>query len=102
MKKNFINKKMYFLLLLLILIIVIIMSCKKVNILSPTHIPPTTDFRLPEYTIPSKIDVNPVPAKYGEVFGSFRRKFKYQGKWYILADYMYDYDPKSKTLNKKA
>ncbi|WP_258222276.1 hypothetical protein [Brachyspira hampsonii] len=57
---------------------------------------------MPEDTIPSKIDVNPVPAKYGEVFGSFRRKFKYQGKWYILADYMYDYDPKSKTLNKKA
>ncbi|OEJ13564.1 hypothetical protein BFL38_02105 [Brachyspira hampsonii] len=95
-------KKMYFLLLLLILIIVMIMSCKKINILSPTHIPPPTDFRLPEDTIPSHVDVNPIPAKDGEVFGGFRRKFKYQGKWYILADYMYDYDPKSKALNKKA
>ena len=57
---------------------------------------------MPEETIPGHIDVNPVPAKDGEVFGGFRRKFKYQGKWYILADYMYDYDPKSKTLNKKA
>ncbi|MEI0518173.1 hypothetical protein [Brachyspira murdochii] len=102
MKNHFINKKIYFLLLLLILIIVMIISCKKINILSPTHIPPPTDFTLPEDTIPSHVDVNPVPAKDGEVFGSFRRKFKYQGKWYILADYMYDYDPKSKALNKKA
>ncbi|WP_308461622.1 hypothetical protein [Brachyspira hampsonii] len=102
MKKNFINKKFYFLLLLLILIIVMIISCKKVNILSPTHIPPPTDFTLPEDAIPGHIDVTPMPAKNGEVFGGFQKKFKYQGKWYILADYMYDYDPKIKTLNKKA
>ncbi|MEI0486920.1 hypothetical protein [Brachyspira intermedia] len=57
---------------------------------------------MPEDTIPGHIDVNPMPAKDGEVFGSFQRKFRYQGKWYILAYYMYDYDPKSKTLNKKA
>ncbi|MBW5396867.1 hypothetical protein, partial [Brachyspira pilosicoli] len=40
-----------------------------------------------------------VPAKDGEVFGSFRRKLKYKDKWYIPAYYMYNYDPKSKTLN---
>ncbi|WP_300754695.1 hypothetical protein [uncultured Brachyspira sp.] len=96
------KNRLYLILFLLIFIIVLIVSCKGINILSPIHIPPPTDFRLPEDTIPSHVDVNPVPAKDGEVFGSFRRKFKYQGKWYILADYMYDYDPKSKTLNKKA
>ncbi|AEM22242.1 hypothetical protein Bint_1623 [Brachyspira intermedia PWS/A] len=104
MIKNLINKnkKLYFILLLLILIIFLMISCKKINILGPNNIPPPTDFRLPEDTIPGHIDVNPVPAKDGEVFGSFQRKFKYQGKWYVLADYMYDYDPKTKTLNRKA
>ena len=101
MKKKF-NKKLCLISALLIIVIVLIVSCEKINILGPTYIPPETDFRLPEDTIPGHIDVNPVPAKDGEVFGGFRRKFKYQGKWYILADYMYDYDPKSKTLNKKA
>ena len=96
------KNRLYLILFLLIFIIVLIVSCKGINILSPIHIPPPTDFRLPEDTIPSYVDVNPVPAKDGEVFGGFRRKFKYQGKWYILADYMYDYDPKSKALNKKA
>ncbi|WP_300367308.1 hypothetical protein [Brachyspira sp.] len=102
MKKNFLNKKIYFILLLLILVIVLMISCKKINILGPTHIPPPTDFIIPENAIPGHIDVNPVPAKDGEVFGGFRKKFKYKGKWYILADNMYDYDPKSKALNKKA
>ncbi|MEI0508008.1 hypothetical protein [Brachyspira intermedia] len=102
MIKKLINKKLYLILLLLILIIVMMISCKKINILGPNNIPPPTDFRLPEDTIPGHIDVNPMPAKDGEVFGGFQRKFKYQGKWYVLADYMYDYDPKSKTLNRKA
>ena len=96
------KNRLYLILFLLIFIIVLIVSCKGINILSPIHIPPPTDFRLPEDTIPSHVDVNPVPAKDGEVFGGFQRKFKYQGKWYILADYMYDYDPKSKALNRKA
>ena len=97
MKKKF-NKKVYLIFSLLILVIVLIISCEKINILGPTYIPPETDFRLPEDTIPGHIDVNPVPAKDGEVFGGFRRKFKYQGKWYILADYMYEYMPERKTL----
>ncbi|WP_157149186.1 hypothetical protein [Brachyspira pilosicoli] len=97
MKKKF-NKKLYLIFVLLILVIVLIISCEKFNILGPTYIPPETDFRLPEETIPGHIDVNPVPAKDGEVFGAFRRKFRYQGKWYILADYMYEYKPETKTL----
>ena len=101
MKKKF-KKRLYLILTLLIIVILLIVSCEKFNILGPTYIPPETDFRLPEETIPGHIDVNPVPAKDGEVFGGFSRKFKYQGKWYILADYMYEYEPKSITLNKKA
>lgn len=97
MKKKF-NKKLYLIFVLLILVIVLIISCEKFNILGPTYIPPETDFRLPEETIPGHIDVNPVPAKDGEVFGAFRRKFRYQGKWYILADYMYEYKLETKTL----
>ncbi|MEI0610950.1 hypothetical protein [Brachyspira pilosicoli] len=98
MKKKF-NKRLCLIVALLILVIVLIISCKKINILSPTYIPPETDFRLPEDTIPGHVDVTPVPAKEGEVFGGFQKKFKYQGKWYILADYMYEYIPETKTLN---
>ncbi|WIH82074.1 hypothetical protein [Brachyspira pilosicoli] len=94
------KKKLYFIFALLIFIIVLIVSCNKINILGANYIPPETDFTLPEEAIPGYIDVNPVPAKEGEVFGSFSKKFKYQGKWYILADYMYDYDPERKKLNK--
>ena len=101
MKKKF-NKRLCLILALLIVVIVLIVSCEKINILGPTYIPPETDFRLPEETIPGHIDVNPVPAKNGEVFGGFRRKFKYQGKWYILADYMYEYKPENKTLTQTA
>ncbi|MEI0532075.1 hypothetical protein R4I97_10985 [Brachyspira pilosicoli] len=101
MKKNF-NKRLCLIFVLLIIVIVFIISCEKFNILGTTYIPPETDFRLPEETIPSHIDVKPVPAKDGEVFGGFSKKFKYKGKWYILADRMYNYDPKSKTLNKIA
>ena len=101
MKKKF-NKKVYLIFSLLILVIVLIISCEKINILGPTYIPPETDFRLPEDTIPCHIDVNPVPAKDGEVFGGFQKKFKYQGKWYILADYMYEYIPENKILTQTA
>ena len=101
MKKKF-NKRLCLIFVLLILIIILIVSCEKFNILGPIYIPPETDFRLPEETIPGHIDVNPVPAKDGEVFGGFRRKFKYQGKWYILADYMYEYIPETKILTKTA
>ena len=71
MIKKLINKKLYLILLLLILIIVMMISCKKINILGPNNIPPPTDFRLPEDTIPGHIDVNPVllkTEKYSEVF----------------------------------
>ena len=101
MKKKF-NKRLCLIFVLLILIIILIVSCEKFNILGPIYIPPETDFRLPEETIPGHIDVNPVPAKDGEVFGGFRRKFRYQGKWYILADYMYEYIPETKILTQTA
>ena len=94
------KKKLYFIFALLILIIVLIVSCNKINILGANYIPPETDFKLPEEAIPGYIDVNPVPAKEGEVFGGFSKKFKYKDKWYILADYIYDYDPERKKLNK--
>ncbi|WP_157150725.1 hypothetical protein [Brachyspira sp. SAP_772] len=101
MKKKF-NKRLCLIVALLIVVIVLIVSCEKFNILGPTYIPPETDFRLPEDTIPGHIDVNPVPAKNGEVFGDFIRKFRYQGKWYILANYMYEYKPETKTLTQTA
>lgn len=94
------KKKLYFIFALLIFIIVLIVSCNKINILGANYIPPETDFKLPEEAIPGHIDVNPVPAKEGEVFGGFSKKFKYKDKWYILADYIYDYDPERKKLNK--
>ena len=67
MKKNFINKKMYFLLLLLILIVVLIISCKKINLLSPTYIPPPTEFPnieddkpvIPDYPNPTPLPTPP-------------------------------------------
>ena len=63
MKKKF-NKKLCLIFALLIIAIALIISCEKINILSPTYIPPETDFTLPEDTIPGHIDVNPVPAKF--------------------------------------
>ena len=40
--------------------------------------------------------------KAGKIVDLEFHKFKYKGKWYISAYRMYNYDPKSKTLNKKA
>ena len=119
MKKNFINKKMYFLLLLLILIVVLIMSCKKINLLSPTYIPPPTEFpnieddkpEIPDYpnptplpTPPEKteekpIEVKPEVVQNGTVFGGYGRRFKFKNDWYVLATNEYQYDPNTKTLN---
>ena len=119
MKKNFINKKMYFLLLLLILIVVLIMSCKKINLLSPTYIPPPTAFpnieddkeEIPDYpnptpvpTPPEKTEEKPIEVKpevvaNGTVFGGYGRRFKFKNDWYVLATNEYQYDPNTKTLN---
>ena len=121
MKKNFINKKMYFLLLLLILIVVLIMSCKKINLLSPTYIPPPTEFPnieddkpvIPDYPNPTPlptppeegdieekpIEVKPEVVQNGTVFGGYGRRFKFKNDWYVLATNEYQYDPNTKTLN---
>ena len=119
MKKNFINKKMYFLLLLFILIVVLIMSCKKINLLSPTYIPPPTEFPnieddkpvIPDYpnptplpTPPEKTEEKPIEVKpevvaNGTVFGGYGRRFKFKNDWYVLATNEYQYDPNTKTLN---
>ena len=119
MKKNFINKKMYFLLLLLILIVVLIISCKKINLLSPTYIPPPTEFPnieddkpvIPDYpnptpipTPPEKTEEKPIEVKpevvaNGTVFGGYGRRFKFKNDWYVLATNEYQYDPNTKTLN---
>ena len=120
MKKNFINKKMYFLLLLLILIVVLIMSCKKINLLSPTYIPPPTEFPnieddkpvIPDYPNPTplptppeedKIEEKPIEVKpevvaNGTVFGGYGRRFKFQNEWYVLATNEYEYNPETKML----
>ena len=121
MKKNFINKKMYFLLLLFILIVVLIMSCKKINLLSPTYIPPPTAFpnieddkeEIPDYPNPTPlptppeegdieekpIEVKPEVVANGTVFGGYGRRFKFKNDWYVLATNEYQYDPNTKTLN---
>lgn len=86
-----------------IVLLLVMFACKKVNILAPTYIPDETKFRVPnnDQTIPSKIDVNPQPAKNGEVFGGFIRKFQYKGEWHILATNKYYYDANNKILTPK-
>ena len=120
MKKNFINKKMYFLLLLLILIVVLIISCKKINLLSPTYIPPPTEFPnieddkpvIPDYPNPTPIptppeegdieekpiEVKPEVVANGTVFGGYGRRFKFKNDWYVLATNEYEYNPETKIL----
>ena len=112
---------MYFLLLLFILIVVMIMSCKKINLLSPTYIPPPTAFpnieddkeEIPDYPNPTPIptppeegdieekpiEVKPEVVANGTVFGGYGRRFKFKNDWYVLATNEYQYDPNTKTLN---
>ncbi|TKZ30187.1 hypothetical protein, partial [Brachyspira catarrhinii] len=97
--------KRFFIILSILSIVLLfsIFACKKVNLLSPTYIPDETIFRVPnnDNTLPSKIDVNPTPAKNGEVFGGFIRKFQYKGEWHILATNKYYYDATNKILTEK-
>ncbi|WP_304354050.1 hypothetical protein [Brachyspira innocens] len=112
---------MYFLLLLLILIVVLIISCKKINLLSPTYIPPPTEFPnieddkpvIPDYPNPTPlptppeegdieekpIEVKPEVVANGTVFGGYGRRFKFKNDWYVLATNEYQYDPNTKRLN---
>ncbi len=96
-------KRFLIILSILFTVLLTIFACKKVNLLAPTYIPEETKFRVPanNQTIPSKIDVNPQPAKNGEVFGGFIRKFQYKGEWYVLATNKYYYDATNKILTEK-
>ena len=97
--------KRFFIILSILSIVLLfaIFACKKVNLLSPTYIPDETIFKVAnnDNTLPSKIDVNPTPAKNGEVFGGFIRKFQYKGEWHILATNKYYYDATNKILTEK-
>lgn len=96
-------KKLFIILAILFIVFLIaFVSCKKVNLLAPSYIPQETKFRFPTDTIPKSIDVNPQPAKDGEVFGGFERKFRYKNKWYIMANYSFYYDAKTKTLSRSS
>lgn len=95
--KKFKELKILNLILLFGIVLLFNISCKKVNILAPAYIPPATKFEVLSPT-PTKVDVNPQPAKNGEVLGGFTKKFFYQGEWYILANYIYNYDPTNQIL----
>ena len=97
----------------LIVCLILIVSCKKINLLSSTYIPPPTEFpnEMPEYpestpvpTPPQEpeekpIEVKPEVVENGTVFGGYGRRFKFKNDWYVLATNEYQYDTNSKTLN---
>ncbi|PCG19164.1 hypothetical protein [Brachyspira sp. G79] len=110
------NKKLYLTIFLLILFTISIISCKKINLLSPSIIPPPTEFpnneQIPQYPIPSptlqippeKIEekyiiVTPEIVQNGTVFGGYSRRFKFNNEWHILATNEYQYDPNTKKLS---
>ena len=97
----------------LIVCLILIVSCKKINLLSSTYIPPPTEFpnETPEYpestpvpTPPQEpeekpIEVKPEIVENGTVFGGYGRRFKFKNDWYVLATNEYEYKPETKTLN---
>ncbi|MEI0580708.1 hypothetical protein [Brachyspira pilosicoli] len=97
----------------LIVCLILIVSCKKINLLSSTYIPPPTEFpnETPEYpestpvpTPPQEpeekpIEVKPEVVENGTVFGGYGRRFKFKNDWYVLATNEYEYKPETKTLN---
>ena len=96
----------------LVVCLILIVSCKKINLLSSTYIPPPTEFpnEMPEYpestpvpTPPQEpeekpIEVKPEVVENGTVFGGYGRRFKFKNSWYVLATNEYQYDTNSKTL----
>ncbi|OEJ14018.1 hypothetical protein BFL38_04585 [Brachyspira hampsonii] len=108
-------KKTFYIILLSVLFFTL--SCKKVNLLSPSIIPPPTEFpnngQIPQYPIPSpalpippdKIEekyivVTPEIVQNGTVFGGYSRRFKFNNEWHILATNEYQYDPNTKRLSR--
>ena len=104
------KNKFYIIIFLLASLFILIISCKKINLLSPSIIPPPTEFpnngQIPEYPIPSptlpippekteekNIVVTPEIVKDGTVFGGYGRRFKFNNEWHIPATNEYKYDP---------
>ena len=97
----------------LVVCLILIVSCKKINLLSSTYIPPPTEFpnEMPEYPestpVPNPpqepeekpIEVKPEVVENGTVFGGYGRRFKFKNDWYVLATNEYKYDPNTKGLN---
>lgn len=89
-----------------------IISCEKINLLRPSHIPPPTEFlvsdEMPDYILPSTIppenieesyiEIKPEVVADGTVFGGYGRRFKYKNEWYVLATNEYQYDINTKNL----
>ena len=109
------RNKFYIIILLLASLFILINSCRKINLLSPSIIPPPTEFpnngQIPEYPTPSptmpippekteekNIVVTPEIVKDGTVFGGYGRRFKFNNEWHILATNEYKYDPDTKKL----
>lgn len=109
------RNKFYIIIFLLASIFILINSCKKINLLSPSIIPPPTEFpnngQIPEYPIPSptlpippekteekNIVVIPEIVNDGTVFGGYGRRFKFKNEWHVLATNEYEYDPNTKRL----
>ncbi|WP_295295945.1 hypothetical protein [uncultured Brachyspira sp.] len=105
-------KKIAFIFFVLILTV----SCKKINLLPPSYIPPPTAFpniseEVPDYPTPTPIppppeitedihiEIKPEIVQNGTVFGGYGRRFKYKNEWYVLATNEYEYKPETKTLN---
>ena len=100
-------------LIISLLFIFLIISCKKINLLSPSIIPPPTEFpvseEMPDYIVPSPIppenieesyiEINPEIVADSTVFGGYGRRFKFQNEWYVLATNEYQYNHNTKTLN---
>ena len=100
-------------LIISLLFIFLIISCKKINLLSPSIIPPPTEFpvseEMPDYIVPSPIppenieesyiEINPEIVADSTVVGGYGRRFKFKNDWYVLATNEYQYDPNTKTLN---
>ncbi len=83
--------KGFFLRFTLLIFIILSISCGR-NILEPESMPSPID------TIPGDIILKPIPST--TVFGGFGKRFVYQGKWHVLVNNVYNYNPNTKILTK--
>lgn len=81
----------------------VVFSCiDKKSLLESVDIPTATEIPV----IPNEIDhqyvrveLDEVVSKDNKVFGGFRKRFRFKGSWYVLADYMYNYNSSSKSFS---